>query len=34
MMISNDFSRKWVVEIILVNLGKYLKIVLEGELVG
>jgi hypothetical protein len=34
MIVSNDFSRKWVVEIVLVNLGKDLKIVLEGELVG
>jgi hypothetical protein len=34
MIVSNDFSRKWVVEIIFNNLKKDLEIVLKGELVG
>ncbi len=34
MIFANDFSRKWVVQIILINLRKDLEIVLEGELVG
>jgi hypothetical protein len=34
MIVSNIFSRKWVVEIIFISLRKDLEIVLGGELVG